>query len=322
MRSSQSTTGTSATGTPPLIPAIAGIDIGGSTTQVVLCDENLTVLGRAEAVTPAKQGGVAMVATAALLVQRLVASTGAGLTAVAVGAAGVVDSETGAVLVASDSFVDWAGFAVTDALTAQLGVPAYLDNDVNAFLRGEATTGAVVGETHVLGITLGTGVGGSLWLNSALYGGQFGAAGEVGHIPGFGDLPCTCGGHGHLETLASGLSIVRRYREASALPVTGAIDVARQADRGDTDALRVFEEAGAALARAILITVGLVDVSTVVIGGGVSGAWHLLSPAIESALRIEPPVNGRSIRVVRSSLGADAVAVGAAARALGALASY
>ncbi|EFG65618.1 ROK family protein, partial [Streptomyces sp. SPB074] len=107
----------------------------------------------------------------------------------------------GRILVASDSTRGWAGFAVTEAVESALGVPAFLDNDVNAFLLGEISAGAVRGERDVLGMTLGTGVGG------ALFPGPHGAAGEIGHIHGFGDLPCTCGGRGHLETLASGRSI-------------------------------------------------------------------------------------------------------------------
>lgn len=298
---------------------VAGVDIGGTTTQVVLSDESLTVLGRADVTTPAKLGGVAMVAAAVSLIEDLLASTGHALSAVAVGAAGVVDSDTGTVVVASDSFTGWTGFGVTDAFTAALGVPSYLDNDVNAFLRGEAAAGSLRGETDALGITLGTGVGGALWLHGDLHHGQHGAAGEIGHIPGFGDLPCTCGARGHLETLASGLSIARRYTMATGRDARGALDVALAADRGDEAALAVFSDAGGAIARAILMTVGLVDVATVVVGGGVSGAWHLLHPAIVAALVAEPPVNGRTISVVRATLGADAVTLGACARALTAL---
>jgi glucokinase len=221
-----------------------------------------------------------------------------------------VDAREGRILVASDSFRDWAGFGVTAAFEEALGVPAFLDNDVNAFLRGEATAGAVAGEPDVLGMTLGTGVGGALWLDGALYGGPHGAAGEIGHIPGFGDLPCTCGGRGHLETLASGRAIAARYgertgRELSAREVAAA---------SDPDALAVYEDAGTAVARALLVTAGLLDVTTVVIGGGVSRAWTLLEPSILRALATEPPVSGHPVRVVPSLLGGDAVAVGAAAR--------
>ncbi|MFI1360161.1 ROK family protein [Streptomyces sp. NPDC020898] len=291
-----------------------GVDIGGTTTQVVLCAPDLTVLTRAEVPTPAADGGQAMTDAALGALTALLARTPARLFGVGVGAAGVVDADAGRVLVASDSFHGWAGFEVTATIRAALGVPAYLDNDVNAFLRGEAAKGAVAGVSHALGMTLGTGVGGALWLDGALYDGPYGAAGEIGHVPGFGDLPCTCGARGHLETLASGRAIGRRYGERTGRAGLTARAVAAAADAGDRDAAAVYEEAGAALARAILITAGLLDLTAYVVGGGVSRAWHLLEPAVSAALAAEPPVSGRSVSVVRAGLGSDAVAVGAASR--------
>ncbi len=292
----------------------AGADIGGTTTQVVLCADDLAVLDRVEVPTPAAEGGHAMVGAVLDALRLLLDRTPSRLSGVGVGAAGVVDARTGHVLVASDSFTAWAGFAVTATIETAFGVPAFLDNDVNAFLRGEVSRGAVAGESYALGMTLGTGVGGALWMAGALLDGPHGAAGEIGHIPGFGDLPCSCGGRGHLETLASGRSITARYAERTGRH-TGAHGVAAAADRGDPDARAVFEAAGAAIARAILITAGLLDVTTVVIGGGVSGAWHLLAPPIHAALAAEPPVSGHPIRLVRARLGSDAVAIGAASRA-------
>jgi glucokinase len=292
----------------------AGVDIGGTTTQVVLCTADLTVVDTAEVPTPAAQGGRAMVRAALDAMDRLRDRVTSHLVGVGVGAAGVVDARAGRVLVASDSFNSWAGFAVTATIEAALGVPAFLDNDVNAFLRGEVAKGAVAGEPHVLGMTLGTGVGGALWMNGDLLEGPHGAAGEIGHIPGFGDLPCSCGGRGHLETLASGRSITARYGERTGRRLT-ARGVAEAAVHGDLDAVGVYEAAGAAVARSILITAGMVDITTFVIGGGVSRAWSLLEPAILAVLTDEPPVSGRPVRVLRARLGSSAVAIGAAARA-------
>lgn len=301
--------------TLPVTEVYAGVDIGGTTTQVVLCAPDLTVLGRDEVPTPAADGGQAMTDAALGALTGLLARTPARLLGVGVGAAGVVDADAGRVLVVSDSFHGWAGFEVTATIRDALGVPAYLDNDVNAFLRGEAAKGAAAGVPHVLGMTLGTGVGGALWLEGALYDGPHGAAGEIGHVPGFGELPCSCGGRGHLETLASGRAIGRRYGERTGRLGLTAEAVAAAADAGDPDAAAVYSEAGAALARAVLITAGLMDLTACVVGGGVSRAWHLLEPALRAALAAEPPVSGRSVSVVRALLGSDAVAVGAASRA-------
>ncbi|MEU2351581.1 ROK family protein [Streptomyces misionensis] len=292
----------------------AGVDIGGTTTQVVVCDDDLTVLDRAETTTPAARGGQAMIDAALGALAPLLRRVPGRLAGAGVGAAGVVDSAAGRILVASDSFRGWSGFPVTAAVADVLGVPAYLDNDVNAFLRGEVSSGAVRGERDVLGIALGTGVGGAVWTDGRLFAGPHGAAGEIGHIPGFGDLGCTCGGRGHLETLASGRSIGARYADRTGRRLT-AREVADAAAHGDEDALAVYGAAGAGLARAVVMTAGLVDITTVVIGGGVSRAWHLLEPAILARLAEEPPVSGHPVRLVRAALGTDAVPVGAAALA-------
>lgn len=293
---------------------VAGVDIGGTTTQVVLCTDRLDVLDRVEVPTPASEGGTAMVGAALSALRLLLDRTPARLLGVGVGAAGLVDVRAGRILVASDSFRDWAGFEVTATVQQALDVPAFLDNDVNAFLRGEVAKGAVMDEENVLGMTLGTGVGGALWLNGALYDGPRGAAGEIGHVPGFGELPCTCGGRGHLETLASGRSIAARYGERTGVDRT-ARAVAEAALGGDPDAVAVYREAGRGVARALLITAGLLDVTTCVIGGGVGRSWALLGSAVRETLALEPPVSGHPVRVLPARLGGDAVAVGAAARA-------
>ncbi|MFE9862010.1 ROK family protein [Streptomyces sp. NPDC005506] len=292
----------------------AGVDIGGTTTQVVVCAEDLTVLDRAEVATPSADGGRAMIGAALDALAPLLERTPGRLAGCGVGAAGVVDSATGRILVASDSFTGWAGFAVTDAVEEALGVPAFLDNDVNAFLYGEVSGGAVRGESDVLGMTLGTGVGGALWTGGALFAGPHGAAGEIGHIPGFGDLLCSCGGRGHLETLASGRSIGARYADRTGRRLT-AREVAQAAGHGDQDALAVYEAAGAGIAQAIVMTAGVVDITTVVVGGGVSRAWPLLEPLILTSLAADPPVSGHPVRLVKAALASDAVPVGAAARA-------
>ncbi|PYY35678.1 ROK family protein [Curtobacterium sp. MCPF17_046] len=292
---------------------LAGIDVGGTNTKVLLATPDLGVLDRIDLPTPAHDGGDAILDAAEAAVRSLLDRHRASLAGVGVGAAGVVDPTTGTVLVTANSFTGWAGYGVTDAVAARLGVPATLDNDVNAFLLGEVAAGAVAGEPDVLGMTLGTGVGGALVLGGTLFGGPHGAAGEIGHVPGFGDTVCTCGARGHLETVAGARGIADRYAERTGRRI-GTHEVATAARAGDRDAQDVFATAGWGIARAVLLTAGILDVTTVVIGGGVARSWDLLEPAVTAALAAEPPVSGAAIRVEQSVLGADAVALGAAAQ--------
>lgn len=330
----------------------AGVDIGGTKIRAAVVAADGAVLASATAPTPS--GGVAMLDVAAGLVERATATARVRVAAVGVGAAGVVDPVTGEVLAASDSFVGWAGTDLRSGLAARTNLPVTVANDVDAFLVGEATWGAVRGVRSAAGIALGTGVGGALWLDGALYRGA-GAAGEIGHMPGFGDARCTCGQRGHLETLASGRSVERRYGEARAAggsggvllsgvgsregegegegagggagagdavgprgrsaAAVGAAEIEARARAGDADAVRVLADAGRAVGSAVLVLAALLDVGHVVVGGGLAHAWDLLEPAIQARLDDEPPVSGHPVEVRRAALGGDATVVGAAALA-------
>ncbi|MFT2815891.1 ROK family protein [Leifsonia sp. A12D58] len=295
---------------------VAGIDIGGTKTSAVLCDRAGVVLGSAVVPTPAREGGMAMSNAAADLVRQLTVETGLAPVTVGVGAAGVIDQETGTVTAASESFTDWAGFPLADELEAALGLRVRVENDVNAFLHGEMSYGALAGSRDALGITLGTGVGGAIAIGGAIFTGPRGAAGEIGHTPGYSDIVCTCGQVGHLETLASGRSISARYGERTCTSeLVSSEQVADRARNGDEAALAVFSDAGRALALAIASAVNLIDLQDVVIGGGVRGAWDLLEPVLMATLDDNQPVSGYSLTVRPSSLGSRAVALGAAAQA-------
>jgi glucokinase len=296
----------------------AGVDIGGTKIRAAVVTPHGEVLASATAPTPS--GGEAMLDVSADLVARAAASAGTPVAAVGVGAAGVVDPGTGEVLAASDSFVAWVGTNLRAGLASRTGLPVTAANDVDSFLVGEATWGAVRGVRSAAGIALGTGVGGALWLNGALYRGA-GAAGEIGHMPGFGDARCTCGQRGHLETLASGRSVERRYAELAggggraASGNVAATEIEARARAGDRTAVRVLADAGRAVGSAVLVLAALLDVGRVVVGGGLARAWDLLEPALLARIRDEPPVSGHTIEVRPAALGGDATVVGAAALA-------
>jgi glucokinase len=234
----------------------------------------------------------------------------AGAQGIGIGAAGVIDPVTGSVMIASDSFPGWAGTRLADVVAGELGLPVVVDNDVNAFLHGEATAGAAKGFRHAFGITVGTGIGGALISDGVLLRGAGGGAGEIGHTPGFGDEPCTCGARGHLESVASGLSISRRYGQN-----IGAAEVANRARTGDESAMRVFAEAGAALGQAIATVATILDSQIAVLGGGVLAAWDLLAEPCRASVQASVLDTTKGLLIKPAQLGAHAVALGAAALA-------
>ncbi|WKT88926.1 ROK family protein [Microbacterium maritypicum] len=289
---------------------LVGIDIGGTKIAVLLVSDDGAVLARGSVPAPAALGGGAMADAAADLARELAAQAEVSLAAAGVGAAGVIDHETGTIRAASATFVGWAGFPLADELEQRLGVPVRVENDVNAFLLGEA---AADGRTDrdVLGVMLGTGVGGALIIDGDLHHGPHGAAGEIGHTPGYSELVCTCGQIGHLETLASGTSIALRYQERTSAPVRDAREVADRARGGDAEAIAVFDAAGRALALACASAATILDLPCAIVGGGVTAAWDLLEPSILRTLDTDSPVSGIPLRIIPAVLGSDAVALGA-----------
>jgi len=293
---------------------VAGIDIGGTKIAALLVDEGGRIVARGQVAAPARDGGPAMADAATDLTRRLLEEQDGVLLAAGVGAAGVIDHATGTVRAASATFVDWVGFPLAAELRERLGVPVTIENDVNAFLLGELSHGTAA-DSDVLGVMLGTGVGGAVVLDGRLRHGPHGAAGEIGHTPGYSTVPCTCGQIGHLETLASGTSIGLRYGERTGTVGLSSHEVADRARSGDVDAIAVYEAAGRAVALACASAAGILDLPSAIVGGGVSRAWDLLAPAIERALATDSPVSGVPLQIVPAALHTDAVALGAAAAA-------
>lgn len=215
-------------------------------------------------------------------------------------------------------------------LRAELGRPVYMENDVNAFLRGEVWKGALQGVQHAVAVTIGTGIGVGLLVNGEVYRGARGSAGEIGYwlIGALGPI-ARSSGYGPLESFAAGPGIARRYvarlkahRGSSAVldlaggdmhKITARL-VAEGAMLGDSLALDVWRETAEMLGVALANLCCLMDPEVLVVGGGVSRAPRelLLDPVrrIIETLVPYPP------KVVTSPLGDQAAILGAAALVL------
>jgi glucokinase len=201
-----------------------------------------------------------------------------------------------------------------------------VDNDVNMMALAELRHGAARGARNVCCITVGTGIGGGLIIEGALYRGRAMSAGELGHIQVEPEgIPCGCGNRGCLERYVGRDGLLRLARLAMKgkqgslrrwEPLT-PISLAEAARTGHPVAREVWERAGRYLGLALVGVVNLLNPDIIVIGGGIARAGRLLlDPARrivrERALRIA----ARHVRVVRSTLGADAGIIGAASEVL------
>ncbi len=300
-----------------------GIDLGGTKVYgVVLQDRQ--VLAQAKRPTP-PTGVDDVVRTIAEVVQDLGGTEG--VVGIGIGAPGLVDGTAGTIhrapnLPGFDQLVALASL-VTSAVG---GTPVCLDNDVRAAVRGEHSLGAAEGQADVLGIWVGTGVGGGIVLDGRLRAGSTGVAGEIGHtIVKPGGRRCGCGGRGHLEAYAGRGSMERRARKrhgnghktrlvqlAGDARMTSSV-WAKALEDGDKVAVKLVDKAIGALGVAIASEVTLLDVPLVVIGGGL--ADKLGEPFVA---RIEDEAKklitnaGYPLRVVASALQDRAGAMGAA----------
>jgi glucokinase len=215
------------------------------------------------------------------------------------------------------------GLALPKVLAERLGLQTFLDNDATAAAVGENWMGATRGSLNSICVTLGTGVGGGLILDGKAYRGIDGTAGEVGHICVEREgHPCGCGSRGCVEQYSSATAIVRIAGEMmvkfpdSRLSKAGAISAAGVFEAGklsDGLALEVFRIMGSYLGIALADLINILNPETIVIGGGVAGAWDLFightSREIKERAFREP---AERVKLVRASLGDDAGILGAA----------
>ena len=248
------------------------------------------------------------------------------LLGVGMGLPGLIDTEKGFVHFLTN-VPGWKNLPFAQKMRHRLRLPVFIDNDVNLMTLGEATFGAAKGFRHIICITLGTGVGGGLILNGALYRGASLSAGEIGHMPVSRKGPlCPCGSYGCLERYVGNEAIVaaarRRLRsgEASILPklLDGNLrrmtpqTVHQAARRGDRLSRRVWEEVGEWVGIALAGLVNVLNPERIVIGGGVSSAGSFLLNPIRRTVRqraLDHPA--RQVNVVRAALGNDAGIIGA-----------
>ncbi|MGV9808821.1 ROK family protein [Micromonospora chersina] len=296
------------------VPLVAAVDIGGTKTAAALV-RGATVLARTQAPTPARDGAAAVLDAAAALVRSL----GGTPAAVGVGAPGLVDPNTGLLTAATSSISQWAGVDVPGQLRARLGLPGVVLNDVQAFTLGEAVHGAGRNLPTVVGVAVGTGIGGGVHAAGTLLTGRLGAAGHLGHVPvpqAVG-LPCPCGTTGHVEAVAAGPAMAAAYTARTGEPVA-LPEVVDRARAGDATARAVLAEAGAALGTALAGLANALDPDRIVIGGG-AAVPELLAAAAPAFAAACMPVLG-AVPLVPAALGADAALIGAAEAARRALA--
>jgi glucokinase len=314
---------------------IIGVDLGGTNIVVGSSSADGRELRAVHSEpTHAEQGADAVTARIVRMVEQTMQQTmdETGITreqfaGVGIGSPGPLDRNTGVVLMTPN--LGWTDFPLRDRVSAGVGLPAALDNDANCATLGEWWIGAARGAQHVIGLTIGTGIGGGLILDGKLYHGATGIAAELGHISiEANGRRCNCGNYGCIEAYASGPAIATRAREAlgggeqSLLPSLVDGDLARitaqtvyeAADQGDALALHVVRDTALFLGVAIANLLNVFNPEVVVIAGGVTQAGDALFDPLRAEVRrraFKPAV--AACRIVPGSLPGTAGVAGAIA---------
>lgn len=314
---------------------IVGVDLGG--TNIVagaMPEDGSREIAMRSQPTLAELGADVVAARIIQIIEDVItvtmAETGAArsdFVGVGIGAPGPLDREKGLVIVAPN--LGWRNFPLRDLIADGVGLPATLDNDANCATLGEWWCGAAKGGRNVVGLTIGTGIGGGLILDGRLYHGASDVAGELGHttIDSTGRR-CKCGNYGCLEAYASGPNIAERAREAIAsdetsllrdlvggdLELITAQTVYDAANRGDEIAREVVRDTAKFLGIGVANLLNIFNPDVVVIAGGVTQAGDALFEPMRAEVRrraFKPAVD--ACRIVAATLPGTAGVVGAVA---------
>jgi glucokinase len=308
-----------------------GIDIGGTKVAGGVVDESGIITHRTRRDTPHRSTSPAVVEnTIVESVEQLLRHVDReDVVAVGIGAAGFVAEDRATVVFAPH--LSWRNEPLRDALAQRIDLPITVDNDANAAAWAEASFGAAKGESHVVVITLGTGIGGALIIDGMVQRGRHGIAGEFGHMQIMpGGVRCECGNRGCWEQYASGNALVREARAmieagspvvadllarlgGDAAALTGPF-ITESARDGDPTARELLADIGKWLGIGLANLASAFDPGLFVIGGGVSAADEMLIGPAREAFRRQLPGRGYrpEARIVRAVLGSDAGLIGAA----------
>jgi len=202
---------------------------------------------------------------------------------VGIGLAGVINGEAG--IVHYSPFFHWQHVPLADQVARHLGLPVYLENDVNTLTITEQLFGPGHDVANFAVMTIGRGVGLGVVINHQLYRGHQGGVGELGHVTLVPDGPlCDCGKRGCLEALAADPAILRDVKGALSMDTPLTLDaVVQAADRGDEAARQALARSGHYLGLGLATVVNLFCPSLIIVSGeGVAAGAHRLDPMFET----------------------------------------
>ncbi len=232
-----------------------GIDIGGTSMVAARFSES-ELLDRAEVSTGAQRPAEEIMESLFGAIDQVLTDEVVGI---GIGMPGFMDTQTGEIL-RINNIPSFNGFSIKQAVEKRFSLPTFQNNDANCFALGETYYGAGKGYTNLVGVTLGTGLGGGIIINRKIHTGLVGGAGELGCVPFHGGI---------VEDLCSAALFANKYNK------TGA-ELYNEAKDGNKEALMVFDELARNIGELLHIVMYILAPEAFIIGGSVAKAWEFL----------------------------------------------
>jgi len=300
-----------------MIENILGIDLGGTNIKAaVVTLEGRLVTDRTVETPPSREASDVVGAITAL--GRELLAEYPGIERAGIGIPGLVDLDRRLIRYAPN-FPNWHDVHFKDMLMKELGIDVRLENDVNCFALAEHRWGAGRDTRFMIGLAVGTGVGGAIIADGELYRGRSGAAGEIGHMSvDMWGPRCNCGNLGCIERYVGEQWFTMAAREELDDPsIDEPARVSALAETGDERALRFIESRGEILGVVCASLIHIFDPEVIVIGGGISKAGEPFFRGIRKAVQERAmPLMAAEVKILPAELGTIAGAMGAAALTL------
>lgn len=296
-----------------------GIEIATTYLDLVITDLRATILHQCTESFRIEAGPDVAVSQVTQLVDRALNEAGidpARVAGVGIGVPGPL-SHTSGKTIEPPIMPGWSGTALVECFGAALPFKVIVDNDANLGALAEYHSGAAQGIRNIAYIYLGqTGIGAGLVINGAIYRGDIGSAGEIGHLTIDEDGPqCRCGSFGCLEALAGLPQILAQAKALGKGAQPNLDQLIERAHNGDETVRDLFARAGRHIGVAVASLLNLFNPGLVVLGGPLAAAGNLLiEPARQTARRRALPITLQHCDIVAGGLGSHAVALGAASQ--------
>ncbi len=305
-----------------------GVDLGGTNIKFGIVSQKGKLVEKLSLNSKADGGPEKVVKQIKNGISEILSKNKVKIRGIGIGAPGVVSTKKGTVE-NPPNFPGWVKVNLGSIISKEFGYDCFVENDANAAAIGEMIFGAGKKHNSFVMITLGTGVGGGIILNRKLYRGEIGAAGEVGHITINYEGPrCNCGSFGCIEAYVGNNYLINKIKADlksspnqkilklvnNNLNLLSPITIQKAAEAGDEYAMSVITQMGSQIGSALASVSNLLDVSTFIIGGGVSGFGKPLISSINKSLieRVITSLKNR-VKVLPAKLKNEAGILGASA---------